>query len=177
MYKRKNMNLQLFGEGGEEQTVAEQPAQQEPREEPEEAKAPEQDARTHQFREHFQSLEAQAEAMKQTFPGFDLRRELRNPLFARLTSPGVGIGVEDAFYTVHRSEIQKAAVQAVQRQMSRSIASGGRRPLENGFSGQAPAVSAFDYRSASREQREDLKRRIRLAAAEGKKLYPGRGRE
>jgi hypothetical protein len=34
-------------------------------------------------------------------------------------------------------------------------------------------VSTFDYRNASREQREALKQRIRQAAARGEKLYPG----
>lgn len=175
MNKNETIHLQLFAEG-EEGEVTEQPsAQQEPSgiipaEEKQEAQHP-LDA---QFHQHFRALEQQAQVLQEAYPAFDLRQELRNPLFARLTSPGVGVSVEDAFFTVHRQELQKAAVQAAQRQMSRSIASGGRRPVENGLSGQASAVSAFDYRSASKEQREDLKRRIRQAAAEGRKVYPGR---
>ena len=130
------------------------------------------------IRNHISSLEQQGEAMKKVFPNFDLRTELKNPAFARMTSPNVGISVEDAYYAVHRNEIQTAAMQATARataqKMSNAIQSGRSRPQENGTSSQAPSVTTFDYRSASREQREELKRQIRAAAARGEKLYPGR---
>jgi len=165
--EKKRINLQLFAQEETQEEVLDS----------KEAAAQEipwgTNALEQQFRNHFRELERQAEEMKLYFPGFDLRQELRNPVFARMTAPGVGLSVEDAFYAVHRRELQSAAVQAAKRQVSSAIASGAMRPRENGLSGQAPAVSSFDYRSASKEQREDLKRRIRLAAAEGKKLYPG----
>ena len=130
------------------------------------------------FQNHIQKLEQQGEAMKKTFPNFDLRKELQNPAFARMTSPNVGISVEDAYYAVHRNEIQTAAMQATAQKtaqkISNSIQSGSRRPDENGTTGQAPSVTTFDYRTASREQREALKRQIREAAQRGEKLYPGR---
>lgn len=130
------------------------------------------------FQNHIMSLEQQAEAMKNVFPNFDLRTELQNPAFARMTSPNVGIRVEDAYYAVHRNEIQTAAMQATAQataqKISNAIQAGGRRPQENGTSGQAPSVTTFDYRKASREQRDELKRRIREASARGEKLYPGR---
>ena len=130
------------------------------------------------FQNHIQKLEQQGEAMKKTFPNFDLRKELQNPAFARMTSPNVGISVEDAYYAVHRNEIQTAAMQATAQQtakkISNSIQSGSRRPDENGTTGQAPSVTTFDYRTASREQREALKKQIREAAMRGEKLYPGR---
>ena len=126
---------------------------------------------------HFVKLEQQAEAMKKVFPKFDLRVELQNPAFARMTAPGVGISVEDAYYAVHRDEIQTAAMQVTAQKtaekISNAIASGSRRPDESGASSQAPSVSTFDYRNASREQREALKKRINEAAARGEKLYPG----
>lgn len=129
------------------------------------------------IQQHFVKLEQQGEAMKKVFPNFDLRKELQNPAFARMTAPGVGISVEDAYYAVHRNEIQTAAMQVTAQKtaekISNAIASGSRRPDESGASSQAPSVSTFDYRNASREQREALKRRIREAAATGKKLYPG----
>lgn len=165
--EKKRINLQLFAEEKDQEEVLDH-QEAAPEEIPWGANAMEQ-----QFRNHFRELERQAEEMKLYFPGFDLRQELKNPVFARMTAPGVGLRVEDAFYAVHRRELQSAAVQAAKRQVSSAIASGALRPRENGLAGQAPAVSSFDYRSASKEQREDLKRRIRLAAAEGKKLYPG----
>lgn len=129
------------------------------------------------IQQHFVKLEQQAEAMKKIFPNFDLRKELQNPNFARMTSPNVGISVEDAYYAIHRNEIQAAAMQVTARKtaekISNAIQSGSRRPDESGVSSQAPSVSTFDYRNASRDQREALKKRIRDAAARGEKLYPG----
>lgn len=125
------------------------------------------------FQNHIMKLEQQGEALKQVFPNFDLRTELRNPVFARMTSPNVGISVEDAYYAIHRNEIQKASMQVtaqkVAQKFSNAIQSGSRRPNENGTSGQAPSVTTFDYSRASREQREALKKRIRS----GEKIYPG----
>lgn len=116
--------------------------------------------------------------MKATFPNFDLRKELQNPAFARMTSPNVGVSVEDAYYAVHRREIQAAAMQVTAQKtaqkISNSIQAGQRRPAENGTSGQAASVTSFDYSKASKAEREALKQRIRAAAARGEKIYPGR---
>lgn len=126
---------------------------------------------------HLDKLQQQGEALKQIFPSFDLVTELQNPAFARMTAPNVGISVEDAYYAIHRKEIQMAAMQATAQktaqQMANSIRSGQARPVENGTSNQAPSVTSFNYAKASREQREALKKQIRDAAAHGKKLYPG----
>ena len=122
---------------------------------------------------HFQSLQQQGEAMKKVFPNFDLQKELQNPAFLRMTSPNVGISVEDAYYAVHRNEIQAAAMQVTAQKtaqkISNSIQAGSRRPNEAGTSGQAPSVTTFDYRSMSPAQRNALKARIRS----GEKIYPG----
>ena len=129
------------------------------------------------FAGHIRKLQQQAEAFQAMVPGFDLRQELRNPLFVRLTSPGVGLSVEDAFYAVHRKAMQEksmeAAAQQATRMISNAIASGSHRPEESGTAAQAPSVSRFDYRNATPEQRKQLKDAIRRAAAEGRKLYPG----
>ena len=125
------------------------------------------------FQQHIVKLEQQAEAMKKVFPNFDLRTELKNPNFVRMTSPNVGISVEDAYYACHRKELQTAAMQVAAQKtaqkISNDIQAGNRRPSENGTSGQAPSVTTFDYRSASPEQRAALKARIRS----GEKIYPG----
>ena len=130
------------------------------------------------FRQHIRGLEQQGEAMKATFPNFDLRKELQNPAFARMTSPNVGVSVEDAYYAVHRREIQAAAMQVTAQKtaqkISNSIQAGQRRPAEHGTSGQAASVTSFDYSKASKAEREALKQRIRAAAARGEKIYPGR---
>lgn len=128
--------------------------------------------------QHFAMLEQQAQALKGQFPGFDLRTELKNPVFERMTRPGSGLSVEDAYYAVHRKDIQQAQAQVVASQtaqaVSNAVRSNSRRPDESGTSGQAPSVTTFDYRKASKAEREALKNRIRSAAARGEKVYPGR---
>ena len=130
------------------------------------------------LRNHFMKLEQQGEALKKVFPNFDLRTELQNPVFARMTSPNVGVSVEDAYHAIHRKEIMTAGMQVTAQQtaqkISNAIQAGARRPDENGTSGQSPSVTTFDYSKASKQQREALKREIYAAKARGEKLYPGR---
>ena len=122
---------------------------------------------------HIMSLEQQGEELKKVFPNFDLRTELQNPAFARMTSPNMGLSVEDAYYAVHRKEIMATGMQVTAQKtaqmISNSIQAGTRRPAEAGTTRQAPSVTTFDYRNASQQQREELKRRIRS----GEKIYPG----
>lgn len=122
---------------------------------------------------HIESLERQGEAMKAKFPGFDLRKELQNPVFARMTAPDSGLSVEDAYYAVHRAEIQSAQAKVIAdqtaKQMANSIRANAARPDESGSRQGSSAVS-FDYSKASRAQREELKRRIRS----GERILPGR---
>ena len=130
------------------------------------------------FQNHISKLEQQGEAMKAVFPSFDLRTEMQNPVFARLTSPSVGLSVEDAFHAVHRQEIQaqsmQVAAQKTKEMVSNAIQSGTNRPDETGTAAQAPSVSQFDYKNATPAQRKALKDEIRRAAARGEKIYPGR---
>lgn len=123
--------------------------------------------------QHFQGLRQQAEELKKTFPSFDLQKELQNEQFFKWTSPDVGMRVEDAYYALHRNDIQAAAMQAAAeksaQKVSNAVQSGMRRPVEAGISGQAPSVSTFNMKSATRQQREDLRRRIRA----GEKIIPG----
>ena len=129
------------------------------------------------FQNHIMQLEQQGQAMKAVIPNFDLRSEMQNPTFARLTSPAIGMSVEDAFYAVHRKEMQQQSMQVAAQQtkemISNAIQSGTLRPDEAGTASQAPSVSRFDYKNATPAQREALKNEIRRAAAEGRKIYPG----
>ena len=130
------------------------------------------------IRNHFTSLENQANEMKKVFPNFDLQTELKNPAFLRMTSPNVGISVRDAYYAVHHDEMQTAAMQATAKataqNISQNIQARQRRPDENGISGQAPSATTFDYSKASPEQREAFKKDLRARMARGEKVYPGR---
>lgn len=129
------------------------------------------------MQQHFMNLEQQAAAMKNVYPNFDLRTEMQNPKFARLVAPNSPISVEDAYYAVHRQELQQKSMQiAAQKtatQISNAIRSNTMHPSENGTSSQAPSVTRFDYSKASPKEREAFKQRIREASARGEKLYPG----
>ena len=132
-----------------------------------------QNLETQKINRHFASLEQQGDALKARFPGFDLRAELQNPVFARMTAPDSGLSVEDAYYAVHRAEIQSAQAKVIAdqtaKQMANSIRSNAARPDESG-SRQGSSTVSFDYSKASRAQREELKRRIRS----GERILPGR---
>ena len=129
------------------------------------------------FLPHIENMHREGEKLRAVFPNFDLRRELSDPVFRKLTSPAVGLSVEDAYYTVHRRELesfamQKAAKDAAEKTAA-AVRAGQKRPTENGSSSQGASVTAFDYRSASREQRNALKKRIFDASVRGEKIYPG----
>lgn len=115
---------------------------------------------------HIQGLIDQGERLKATFPNFDLRVEMQNPVFQRLTSPEVGIDVETAYWTLHRQELQTAAMQVAaqktQQKLSQSIQSGISRPAENGSRNVSPALDIRDDPSKwSKADREEVKRRVR----------------
>lgn len=115
---------------------------------------------------HLQGLIAQGEKLKATFPNFDLRTELQNPVFQRLVSPEVGIDVETAYWTLHRQELQTAAMQVAaqktSQKLSQSIQSGIPRPAENGSRNVSPALEIRDDPSKwSKADREEVKRRAR----------------
>ncbi|MBP3654818.1 MAG: hypothetical protein J6J04_05245 [Oscillospiraceae bacterium] len=129
------------------------------------------------LRRHMEVLNIQGNAMKDKHPDFDLRREMQDPRFVRLTAPGSGVSVEDAHFLLHRQELmdqaaQSAAKEAAQRYAD-SVQAGQRRPVENGIAGQAATVTTFDYKNASRQQRAEFKKKIYDAAARGEKIYPG----
>ncbi|MEE0968152.1 MAG: hypothetical protein U0M06_02110, partial [Clostridia bacterium] len=109
--------------------------------------------REQMIQQHIDRLEQQGNELKKVFPNFDLRKELENPAFARMTAPGKGImSVEDAYHAVHRNEIQTAAMQVTAQKtaekISNAIQAGSRRPDESGTSSQGPSSVRFDYSKA-----------------------------
>jgi len=140
-------------------------------------RAHEESVRDEMHRKHIDSLFEQGKALGEIFPQFDLMTELKNKTFARLTSPGVGISVEEAYRLVHRKEIEAAQqeqiVSRVTEQVTNTIRAGARRPDEAGVSGQSPSDTRFDYSKASPQEREAFKQSLRERMARGEKVYPG----
>lgn len=116
------------------------------------------------------------EAARAEFPEFDPVRELADPRFVHLISPEVGLTPAEAYHLIHRREIRaqdvrRAAQEATER-LTDAILAGARRPEESGLRARQNPPAAFDYRRASPAEREELKRRIRSAAARGEKVLP-----
>jgi hypothetical protein len=114
-------------------------------------------AQAARLRQHYGSLVAQEAKLRQTFPDFSLQQALRDPAFVHLTAPHVGVSVENAYYLRNRQKHQAAAMRVAARltaeKMGNAIRSGSSRPLENGTTAQATAVTTFDYAHATAQQR------------------------
>jgi len=136
----------------------------------------EQSIQQQMMRNHYTKLCQQAEELKKAFPTFDLQAELQNEKFLHLTSPEVGVSVEEAFYLVHGKEIaaqsMKAGMERAQNQMGQTIRARGMRPVEGAARGQGqPAASApMNFNTMSREERE----RFRSQVKNGRIVIPGR---
>lgn len=112
--------------------------------------------REEQLRQHFFGMQQQAEKLKETFPDFDLNRELENPEFFKLTSPEVGASVENAFYALHHGDIMQQHAEAIARRAKADAAASirsGIRPRENGASSATAPMAAPDLRKMTPEQR------------------------
>lgn len=121
--------------------------------------------RENALRQHFLGLSRQAEALKHTFPGFDLKREMQNPAFVRMTAPGSGMTVRDAFYALHGDEIRLQSMrlgawQAGER-IASSVLSGASRPVENGMEKPGETNLSMNIQNMDRQSREMYRRRIR----------------
>lgn len=115
-------------------------------------------------------LQEQAKRLQQTVPQFNLESALKEPVFARLTA--LGVDVEDAYFAANRRSILNGAVQQATLKLSNALRAGSMRPTENGSGGFGAGLTRFDYSQASAQQRQELKKAIRAAAARGEKLYP-----
>ena len=105
----------------------------------------------------------QAEQTKSVYPGFDLDAEMQNPQFVNLLRSNVD--VKTAFEVLHKDEILPAAMQYTAQQtkskLAKSIAAGGNRPAENGSSAQSAAVVKSDVSQLSKDDLEEIYRRVR----------------
>ncbi len=99
------------------------------------------------FDRHIQGLVEQSKELQQLYPGFNLQQELQNETFARLTGPNSGISVKQAYYAVHKDEIEAAQAAAIAQRtaldMSRRVQSGSSMPQENGL-GSSNAITLSD---------------------------------
>lgn len=115
----------------------------------------------------------QAKQVKSVYPAFDLDTEIVNPQFQTLLRTLEGNGFQNAmqiaFETIHRDQIQPAAMQyAAQKAQTatvNAIKSGAARPSENG-AGQAASLTKIDPSKLTRAQIKDIRERV----ARGEKI-------
>lgn len=118
------------------------------------------------WREHFSRLAQQAEDLKRTFPDFDLQKEMQNDVFRRLTMPGSGVSVEDAYYTIHRKElgpqIMAYGMQKAREQMGQTLQAQRSRPAEGAMrsQGQVAADMKVDFSKMTRKERDEYRRQV-----------------
>ena len=117
------------------------------------------------LRQHFTNLAQQAEELKKIHPNFDLRQEMQNETFKRLTMPNSGLTLEAAYYAVHHKELEPQAmqygIQRAQQQIAQTIQANQARPVEGALKTQQPANVAIDPRKLTREQRQSMIERAR----------------
>ena len=118
-------------------------------------------------REYINGLIQQGQELQKIYPDFDIIRELNeNPRFVQLTSPAVGLSVEEAFNAIHGKDMQAQilayGVQAGKDQTAKAIRANGMRPVEGanrgGRSG-AGTAAAPNLGAMSDEQYEAIKAR------------------
>lgn len=133
------------------------------------------DAERAEARAEYASLVQQADALKQAVPNFNLDAEMQNPAFGRMVlrpPRGSGVPLEAAYFAIHHAEIEQMrqqqlmqtaqyAVDQTQAKLASAIASGARRPTENGVSPVATAVTRFDPRNLTPQERRDIRARVR----------------
>lgn len=109
-----------------------------------------------------EAWKAQAAQIRETYPEFDLGREMESPGFTKLLR--AGIDMQSAYELLHKEEIIPAAMayaaQTTERKLAEKLRSEGIRPTENG-AGQSGAVSMGSRVSQmSRKEIADLCRRV-----------------
>ncbi len=124
------------------------------------------EAQEQERRRYFDDLVRQAEILKEKIPNFDLQRELQDPRFARMTAPGGGWTVEQAFNAVHHDALLRIAAEQAARQAARALANsvqaGKNLPAENGsVQRSATGTETKLYSQMSPEERAVYKQQIK----------------
>ena len=104
----------------------------------------------------------QASNTKSVYPSFNLDAEMQNPKFVQLLRSNVD--VRTAYEVLHKDEIIPAAMQftakTVEQKIANNIASGSRRPSENGMHSQSAATVKDDVSRLTKADRDEIIRRV-----------------
>jgi len=104
----------------------------------------------------------EGEALKQTFPNFDLKAEMENPNFFAMLQKGIPVG--DAFKVMHFDDIQnftaQTAAQQAEAAVTASVRANGKRPVENGTRTQSSFTVKSDVSKLNKNDRAEIARRV-----------------
>ena len=125
-------------------------------------RAREEAERNSQKEQIFAKWTAEAEGVKNFYPGFDLNEELQNEQFWRLL--GAGIDMRTTYETIHHNEILTGAMSYTAKQVAKkqadAIKSGHMRPSENGISSRAAVTVKTDPSKLTHDDFLAIKRRV-----------------
>ena len=115
-------------------------------------------ARNAAARAQFAGILRQGEALRQKYPGFDLRAELADGSARAMLKAGVPLETVYAFN--HRREVAAAAAAVGASRVAAGVAANRDRPPEAGAAGTGAAGAGIDPAKLTRAQREDIRRRV-----------------
>lgn len=119
--------------------------------------------RNSQKEQVFAKWSAEAETVKNFYPGFDLNTELQNEQFLRLL--GAGIDMRTTYETIHHDEIMTGVMSYTAKQVAKkqadAIKSGHMRPAENGISSRAAVTVKRDPSKLTAEDMKEIAKRVR----------------
>ena len=126
------------------------------------------------WRDHFTKLAQQAEELKKIIPGLNLQEEMKNETFQRLTHPSVGLSVEDAYFTIHRKELEPQmmayGMNRAKQQMGQTIQAQKKRPAEGAMRGTAQQAAdvQLDFSKLDRKERDEYRRKVHAGLIGGR---------
>lgn len=126
-------------------------------------KAAEDDAaRLAEERQAWQLLQQEESEVKKVYKNFDLATELKNPEFASLLKNKVSM--KRAYEVIHHDEMIPAVMQLASQKtatkIANSVVANRSRPIENGMSSVAAAISTVNVDTMTKEQMADIKARV-----------------
>ncbi len=109
-----------------------------------------------------------SEGIKELYPDFDLRNELRSSkLFAQLVLAGAPL--KASYEIVHKDEIISGAMaytaDKVREQVVKNIETKGRRPLENGISSESAVMTAVDVNALTAKDIHKILKQVENGAS------------
>ena len=119
-------------------------------------------------RENADKLYAQwmqeAEQIQQVYPSFSMDAEMQNPQFVDLLRNH--IDMRTAYEVIHKDDIIAGAMQfatkTAEQKITNKLMANQSRPVENGMSGVAASVNRIDVSTMTKQQRDEIRRRIQM---------------